>query len=130
MDDHHTKSTSAIRRKLRGPERSQCPAYRPFIIARDSAGSDTGLLGGIRRRPDIDYARTLVGTAHVDSDEKHWLSEGRCEIPPVHYYVCRSLYFGGGVLTLLILDLRLHFVTDWENGCGRCESSVNQDLAS
>jgi mannosidase alpha-like ER degradation enhancer 1 len=87
MDTHHMRPLSLARRKLRGPEKSQCPAYHPWILVEDYPDSSSGLMGGLRQRSDVDYARTLVGVPATDADATHWSVDGWCQVPPLHVYV-------------------------------------------
>jgi ER degradation enhancer, mannosidase alpha-like 1 len=86
MDVSDFHPMSSARRKLRGPERLTCPAYN------DSLGegfleSNAGLIAGVRARPDVDYARMLIGTAHVEGDSADWSPYGWCSVPPIQLYV-------------------------------------------
>jgi hypothetical protein len=87
MDKEQIRPISPSRRKIRGPDRSQCPAYQTWLSVKDHQNPDHGLTGGIWQRPDMDYARTLVNAPHVASDAKHWSVEGWCAVPPVQLYV-------------------------------------------
>ncbi|KAL1668072.1 glycoside hydrolase family 47 protein [Schizophyllum commune] len=74
------------RRKLRGIEAHQCPAYEPHIAVPDWLGSDTGLTVGIRGRPDYDYARELVDGRPEGADMRAWSPDGWCERPKVELF--------------------------------------------
>ena len=51
-------------------------------------------MGGVPSRPDVEYARILVGTVADDSDERWWSVDGVCEVPITELYVStRSIFF-------------------------------------
>ena len=99
---------SAVRRKLRKAENLQCPAYNTPHLKHNER--DQGLPSGIHFRPDIDYAKVLVGVADTDADEAWWATEGRCEVPVPQFYVslqfCRNrMLLTGESLTTLSCQL-------------------------
>lgn len=103
LDNHHLKPISEIRRKLRGVEHQQCPAYQPPLAAAafDDLTGITGLVVGVRSRPDIDYARELIGIKPIENDMKYWEPDGWCEMPKMDLlYVSES-----GSSTVLIIKL-------------------------
>ena len=77
---------SSARRRLRREENLQCPAYLPF----EGSGSN-GVVGGLTRgvgsRPDVDYARELIGLRPQPLDEYHWSPDGWCSLPQVDPFV-------------------------------------------
>ncbi|CAL1702197.1 unnamed protein product [Somion occarium] len=84
MDRAHQKPMSTIRRKLRGVEHLQCPAYEPPIIG---AGEHTpGLVGGVVSRPDVEYVRQLIGSVAIDTEASAWSPDGWCEVPKADLY--------------------------------------------
>ncbi len=87
MDRVHQRPISAIRRKLRGVEHLQCPAYRPNLVAFDDKQGASGIVGGIRSREDVDYARLLIGSTPTEEDEKAFKPDGWCHIPKANLYV-------------------------------------------
>lgn len=93
MDREHQKPISAIRRKLRGTENLQCPPYKPRLVALDSPHAESGMVGGIRSRVDIEYARLLIGSNPTVQDEKAFDVDGWCHVPKVDLYVSGSDYF-------------------------------------
>ncbi|KAF8639449.1 hypothetical protein AX16_010304 [Volvariella volvacea WC 439] len=64
----------------------QCPTYQPFVLVYDSPLSGTGLRQGIKHRPDVEYARELVGNQPSRSDMGAWSPYGWCEQPKVDIY--------------------------------------------
>lgn len=87
LDQHHMKATPPARRRMRTIEMHQCPAYSPFMLAQDNRRPGSGLVVGIRSRPDVEYARHLVALSPSPSDERHWFSYGWCEVPKQEPYV-------------------------------------------
>ncbi|KAH9947270.1 alpha-mannosidase [Amylocystis lapponica] len=77
---------SAVRRKLRGAEHVQCPAYQAPILAYDNWDADTGITGGIRSRTDMDQVRELIGLEPTSSDIKSWSPGGWCAVPQLTLY--------------------------------------------
>lgn len=64
----------------------QCPIYRPPFVAFDhTAEVESGLVGGIRSRLDVDYPRQLIGT--FEADERFWSPNGWCQVPKVDLFV-------------------------------------------
>ena len=83
---------SPVRRKLRRAENLQCPAYRSTRLGGGgdgyhAEGEDEGLLTGVLFRPDVDFARVLVGTTPTDVEEAYWSSYGTCAVPTTEVYV-------------------------------------------
>lgn len=77
----HIRPVPPARRKLRKIVNHQCPAYTPLT------GLRAGLVGGIRWRPDMDYARELVGVPANDIDQSFWSPTGWCDRPKVDAFV-------------------------------------------
>ncbi|KAI0079675.1 alpha mannosidase-like protein [Panus rudis PR-1116 ss-1] len=86
LDREYQRPISAIRRKLRGAEHLQCPSYLPPVVGGDSGENKHGLTVGIRSRPDIEYARQLIGAPADESEEMLWSADGWCEVPKVDLY--------------------------------------------
>ncbi|KAH8106187.1 alpha-mannosidase [Cristinia sonorae] len=86
MDREQQTRLSTVRRKLRGAENHQCPAYQSPFIAYGNTEEVSGLSSGIRFRTDIDYVRQLLGQKAVDGDVDSWHANGWCEIPQVDLY--------------------------------------------
>ncbi|EJF62997.1 alpha-mannosidase [Dichomitus squalens LYAD-421 SS1] len=86
LEPHLIKPISSARKKLRGVENNQCPAYQAPMLAWDDWDSDGGLRGGIQDRADIDYTRELVGRASSEFDQKLWTPDGWCLIPKHELY--------------------------------------------
>ncbi|KII94783.1 glycoside hydrolase family 47 protein [Plicaturopsis crispa FD-325 SS-3] len=82
----HLKPPSTSRRNMRRVETHQCPVYEPVIRAYDSWENGTGLVQGIRSRPDIDYSRELIGLLASDADSYMWDANGWCETPKVDLF--------------------------------------------
>ncbi|KAL6299103.1 alpha-mannosidase [Sparassis latifolia] len=80
------KPMSSARRKLRGVEHPQCPAYQPPLLAYDDWNAESGIIGGIRSRADMDYARQLIGTRPSDSEIKARSPGGWCARPKYSLY--------------------------------------------
>jgi mannosidase alpha-like ER degradation enhancer 1 len=99
MDSRHVRPMSAIRRKLRGSDNSQCPAYQPWLYAEDFQDSQHGLVAGMHYRPDTDYARMIVGMPETEADARYWSPDGWCEVPPVQLYVRSPLIYAMRKLT-------------------------------
>jgi ER degradation enhancer, mannosidase alpha-like 1 len=87
LDREHLKPLSSFRRKLRGAENHQCPAYQSIIHAFDSWENQTGLSQGIRSRHDFDYSRELMSLLPQEADEYIWSPNGWCEKPRVELFV-------------------------------------------
>ena len=92
MDRQHQKPLSAVRRKLRGVEHLQCPAYQSPFAAPSDEDQVGGLTASIRTRSDMDYARQLIGAAASEGDPDFWRPDGWCEIPQVDLYVSSNTY--------------------------------------
>lgn len=56
------------------------------MVAIDTQGV-SGIVGGIRSREDVDYARLLVGSAPTEQDEQSFKPDGWCHIPKANLYV-------------------------------------------
>ncbi|EIN10701.1 alpha mannosidase-like protein [Punctularia strigosozonata HHB-11173 SS5] len=80
------KPLSPIRRKLRGVENLQCPAYEPPVHEYDRPDATTGLTAGVMDRTDFEYTRTLVSVSPTDSEEQRWSPSGWCEVPRVDLF--------------------------------------------
>jgi mannosidase alpha-like ER degradation enhancer 1 len=80
------KPMSRSRRKMRGDENHQCPAYGHL---QDSLPDGTigGLIRGVGSRADAEYARNLVGLRPQPLDEHHWSPDGWCTVPEADLYV-------------------------------------------
>lgn len=94
----------------------QCPAYDPFVPTKDPrrphhnsnsnyGPSGSGLVLGVRSRPDVEYARHLVNLTPTAADEQHWTPDGWCEKPRIEPYVSHptssnAIVFTGALLTL------------------------------
>ena len=102
LDSKHLKPLSAIRRKFRRVENLQCPAYNPFRVGGTNKEL-SGLATGVRSRPFADYARALVATASLESDEVWWSPEGYCETPSGDLYVRASVYIHACTLTFALV---------------------------
>ncbi|KDQ64850.1 glycoside hydrolase family 47 protein [Jaapia argillacea MUCL 33604] len=86
LETHQVRPISEARRKLRRSETLLCPAYHQPIIAYDHVERDSGLIGGIRSRVDMDYARELTGTLATEQDTRQWSPDGWCELPNLDLY--------------------------------------------
>jgi len=71
---------------MRTIENHQCPAYLPYTRLFDHRQRRSGLVHGVRSRPDVDYARHLVGLSPTSADEQFFSPEGWCERPKVEPY--------------------------------------------
>lgn len=80
------KPPSPARKKLRTIDAHQCPAYTPFITVYDNYKKTSGLVQGIRARPEVDYARHLVGNIASEVDKAYWSPYGWCEKPKPELY--------------------------------------------
>lgn len=87
LDNDRLKPISSIRRKLRGAEHLQCPAYQRPLAAFDDWTGETGLTVGIRSRSDMDYAREMIGIKPIENDIKYWQPDGWCATPRLDLYV-------------------------------------------
>lgn len=88
LDSNHTKPISPVRRKLRRVENLQCPAYVPLQVGIfDPEDDRPGITTSVPSRPDIDYARILVGAAVMEGEENWWSVDGFCDIPAPSLYV-------------------------------------------
>jgi mannosidase alpha-like ER degradation enhancer 1 len=76
---------SAVRRKIRGIERHQCPAYEPFVAFHHD-DSQSGLAQNARALPYFDYAREQVSIAPETADWELWSPYGWCEKPYYELY--------------------------------------------
>lgn len=69
-------------------EKLQCPAYEPpFHVEDEWDTAWGGLIAGIGDRPDLDYARSLVGVLPTEAEEKRWNVDGWCEVPKTDLFV-------------------------------------------
>jgi Glycosyl hydrolase family 47. len=87
LGNAHLKPVSSARRKMRTAESHRCRSYLPLIGAYDGQGNRTGLVGGIRSRGDVDYARELVALLPEGVDKDAWSPNGWCEMPKVDLVV-------------------------------------------
>ena len=85
MDRGHERPMSTIRRKLRGVEHPQCPIYEAPTLGSDSPA--IGLTAGIVSRPDIDYARQVIGANPSPMEVQAWSEDGICKVPTATLYV-------------------------------------------
>ncbi|KAF9006459.1 alpha mannosidase-like protein [Cyathus striatus] len=74
------------KRKSRTSESHQCPVYAPFDSVYGNGKRSTGLIQGVLSRPDVDYARELVGRSPNHWDMETWSPYGWCERPKVELY--------------------------------------------
>lgn len=80
------KPPSPSRRQLHKGENLQCPRYHPPTVG-------GGLVVGIERRADYEYARRIVygpsvaGVLAEDKQRVQWWEGGHCSIPEVPKYV-------------------------------------------
>ncbi|KIM46267.1 glycoside hydrolase family 47 protein [Hebeloma cylindrosporum] len=86
LGQEHMKPRSQFRKRMRTIENHQCPAYIPFTRVFDHRQRRSGLVHGIRSRPDVDYARHLVGLSPTSADEQFFSPDGWCERPKVQPY--------------------------------------------
>lgn len=91
LGQEHIYDVPPSRKRTRKVEDHQCPAYVPMKSLVDRQQLDFGLVMGIRSRPDVEYARFLVGLSPPSSDERFWSTEGWCERPKVDPYVSEVL---------------------------------------
>lgn len=63
----------------------QCPAYQSH--GQSGANRTRTLPQGVRAKPYMEYARTLVGASATEADKKWWFPDGWCEKPKVDIYV-------------------------------------------
>jgi len=84
LRQEHLKPVPASRRKARGINNHQCPAYQPFS---QWHGKKAGLIQGVSYRSDVEYARELVGRAPSQQDIDIWSPDGWCERPEVDLFV-------------------------------------------
>ncbi|KAH8118447.1 alpha-mannosidase [Phellopilus nigrolimitatus] len=109
LGSKHLKPLSPVRRKLRRVENLQCPIYQPIRVGVDEYDDENvGLVTGIRYRPDIDYARALVGAASTDADESWWSPNGYCDIPTADLYSYDFILSANGKPALEDLSPSLH----------------------
>lgn len=86
MPAKHLRPTSAARRAMHRGEILQCPVYKPPTVG-------GGLVVGIERRQDYEYARSLVfgwgvnGRAIEDQDRVQWWEGGFCSLPTAPKFV-------------------------------------------
>ena len=92
LDKSLIKPVSTSKQRARKFVNHQCPAYTPFTRIVDHRQRPSGLVLGIRSRPDVEYARHLVALKPSASDEKYWSPDGWCERPKVEPYVCLTLF--------------------------------------
>lgn len=53
----------------------------------DPKKTKSGIVRGIRSRPDAEYPRHLVGASASTADQAYWSPDGYCEKPYVEPYV-------------------------------------------
>ncbi|TFK43613.1 alpha mannosidase-like protein [Crucibulum laeve] len=82
----HLKPVSATRNRLRGVDNHQCPAYKPFFSVYDNQEKNSGLVEGVRARPDVEYPRFLVNRSPTHHDTNAWSVYGWCEKPKFDLY--------------------------------------------
>ncbi|KAF8913826.1 alpha mannosidase-like protein [Gymnopilus junonius] len=82
----HMRSPAPARKRMRNVEAHQCPVYVPSIAGSDHRGGSSGLVQGIRSRPDVDYSRYLVGVSPSSTEEQYWSPDGWCDKPNVEPY--------------------------------------------
>lgn len=93
LNRNQMKPPSPARKKLRTIDAHQCPAYTPFVAVYDNYKKTSGLIQGIRARPEVDYARYLVGNKASEVDKAYWSPYGWCEKPKSELYVCCIFYY-------------------------------------
>ncbi|THH12390.1 hypothetical protein EW145_g47 [Phellinidium pouzarii] len=86
LESKYLKGLSPARRRSRRVENLQCPAYRSIRVGANEFDDDSGLITGILYRPDIDYARALVGASILEEEENWWSVDGHCDIPSADLY--------------------------------------------
>lgn len=100
LNSTHLRPMSAVRRKLRRLESPKCPAYVPLL---HGGSGSVGLVGTVRSRPDIDYAKYTAGVrldaGLADDDLPFWDSEAWCELPQYEAYVSATLEIRSKSLT-------------------------------
>lgn len=84
LDSKYLRPMSAVRRRLRGAERHQCPAYQPFSPYESLEESE--LVQGVRSHPYFDYARYQVSVTPELVDKGMWSPYGWCEKPHYELY--------------------------------------------
>ncbi|KAL4075930.1 glycoside hydrolase family 47 protein [Scleroderma citrinum] len=89
------KPMSPSRRRMRGEENHQCPVYQPFRGSQ-TAGLGHGLVRGVGWRPDVEYARHLIGSKPQASDERYWSLDGWCEVPHADLFSYDFVMSSGG----------------------------------
>lgn len=87
LGPEHIRPIPLARKKLRKIEDHQCPVYQPFVYAYGSREPDSGLVMGIRGRPDADYSRELVALDANELDALNWSPSGWCEKPKAELFV-------------------------------------------
>lgn len=86
LGKEYIRPISPARRKMRNIDNHQCPVYKPFIRIYDNYEEGTGLVQGVQSRPDMDYARHLVGLLPTQADIDTWSPDGWCEKPKVDIF--------------------------------------------
>ncbi|EAU84717.2 ER degradation-enhancing alpha-mannosidase-like 1 [Coprinopsis cinerea okayama7 len=85
-EGHIFKLPEVLKRASPPPSRKfishQCPAYSP----QEKGSKLPGLLQGVRYRPHVEYARSLVGASASETDKKWWSADGWCEKPKLDVY--------------------------------------------
>ena len=84
LSRRYQRPMSPARRKMRKDENHACPAYKPVLAAYDGR---SGLVQGVKSRPDADFARELVDLLPDDGDQYVWEPHGWCEKPSVDIFV-------------------------------------------
>jgi mannosidase alpha-like ER degradation enhancer 1 len=87
LEPKYTKPMSAVRRKLRGAENHQCPAYTPGLAFQKHSNLEGGIVGGIQSRRDVEYARFLTDGTATELEQAAWSPYGYCDIPNVEIFV-------------------------------------------
>ncbi|KAH6914987.1 alpha mannosidase-like protein [Coprinopsis sp. MPI-PUGE-AT-0042] len=62
----------------------QCPAYQSH--GQSGANRTRTLSQGVRSKPYVEYARSLVGASATEADKKWWFPDGWCEKPKIDIY--------------------------------------------
>ena len=93
LEPQYTKPMSAVRRKLRGAENHQCPTYSPGSTFQKHPNLGQGIVGGVRSRRDVEYARYLTDGTASELERAAWSPYGFCDIPKVEIFVrlCHDL---------------------------------------
>ncbi|KAJ2931770.1 hypothetical protein H1R20_g5450, partial [Candolleomyces eurysporus] len=95
LDRDHLRPNTP--KSLRKYVSHQCPAYTPFGYSAEDAKM-LGLTQGIRSRPDVEYARALVGNNATESDKRYWDVDGWCEKPKLEAYSYEFVLAPNGVI--------------------------------